>query len=101
MKLYYFVGSEAEVNGVRLERLGQTIQLEETNGLPLVPEEAWKATGITKEDLDKYGHHTARENAPYDFLNKLRKAWAAVEPKKPSVSANAVAPDPKPKKGDK
>lgn len=99
MKKYRFVGSIALIAGgaIRCERLGQIVEVEDRGSAALITEDQFAACGFTEDELARYGHHEARQNAPEEFMKKLRKAWAFVgvpEDQKPAAAATN-------KKGDK
>jgi hypothetical protein len=96
---YFFVGTEAEVDGVRLLELGQEVsftpeQEQQVFGgqtqPALVAESVWEGIGFTEQELSLYkwpGNRPAEPKADDTsaeagiaraFWAKLRKAWALV-----------------------
>lgn len=90
---YFFVGTEAEVDGVRLLELGQEINLTPAQEAQvfasatrpaLVPESRWEDIGFTEQELSLYkwpgNRPAAKDESPsaVAFWAKMRNAWLAV-----------------------
>ena len=77
MAIYKFIGTEAEIGGVRLRRLGDSITLSESRaediilgagseqgfagGAALIPEEFFDKLGFTEQELKRWGSVSARD----------------------------------------
>jgi hypothetical protein len=99
MKSYRFVGTLADVGGVRLDRFGQKVQLpaadaKHERGPAVIPEERFAEIGFTDEELEKYAYPGPRTDAPSEFQKKLK---AALEARHEYVyETRKVTPDPLP-----
>lgn len=81
-QLYFFVGTETDLGGLKLERLGQQVTLDRDaalnaleGGAQLVPQ---KDFTFTQQELTDYPFPAFRATAPEDFQVKLRAALLAV-----------------------
>lgn len=82
MKSYRFVGTQADIGGVRLSRFGQKIDLpaadaKHERGPAVIPAERFDEIGFTEEELAKYALSGPRSEAPKSFQDKLRAALEA------------------------
>lgn len=111
MKSYRFVGTLADVGGVRLDKFGQKIDLpaadaKHERGPAVIPAEKFEEIGFTEDELQKYAYPGPRSEAPKSFQEKLKAAWdarheyvhetrkVAAEPQPPSPALNVkTAPD--------
>lgn len=82
MKSYRFVGTLADVGGVRLDRFGQKVQLpaadaKHERGPAVIPEEEFERIGFTEEELTKFAFPGPRSEAPPEFQKKINAALKA------------------------
>lgn len=84
---FRFVGSETEMGDVRLEKLGDLVELTETEadllvyrsgGAPLITDEQFASAGFTADEMKQYAFWGQRADAPAEFHRKLAAARAFV-----------------------
>jgi hypothetical protein len=91
---YRFLGTEAEIAGRAIQRLGQEVELPEdvardlvvgagaetgwAGAIALLPAEQFDAIGFTPAELQKYAYPGPRQNATAEFRAKWQAAMVAV-----------------------
>jgi hypothetical protein len=97
MSVYHFVGSECELGGTKLNRLGQQVTLADDvakhavlGGSQLLPADRFEQVGFTEQELSLYPYPGQQTTAPEVFKTKLKAAWVAVAEYKNELEAQGA-----------
>ena len=76
---YRFLGTESQFGDVKLDKFGQSFELEDDEavklighprGVPAISEESFNEIGFTESELEQYQYPGPRTEAPLDFTRK-------------------------------
>ena len=91
---FHFLGTEAHIQGRKLERFGQTIELTPADGaqqiagnMPILPAAEFQACGFTAEELERYAYPGPRSEPEPEFERK----WLCARVKLHETRAHLLA----------